>query len=358
MSGLTLPNRIVVSPMCQYSGRDGCASDWHLMHLGQFAVSGVGLVMVEMTNVEPRGRISPYCLGLYNDATEHALARVVNFCKDYGDAPIGIQLAHAGRKASVLPPWEGRKPVSINEGGWQPVGPSAISTGAVTPLPLRTAEVDELIAKFAEAARRADRCGFDAIEIHAAHGYLLHQFLSPLANQREDRYGGSLENRMRFPLAVYRAMRDVWPADKPLGVRVSATDWVEGGWNLEQTLAFANELKALGCDWIDVSSGGLVKNQQIPVGPGYQVPFAERIRQDTGLTTIVVGMITEAAQAEAIIAEGKADMVALARGMLYDPRWTWHAAEALGAKIKYPNQYLRCRPWVRNDTFAEREASK
>jgi len=295
---------------------------------------------------------------LYDQKTERALKRVVDFCKRYGNAPIGVQLAHAGRKASVMPPWEGRRPVPVEQGGWQPVAPSAIAAGANVPAALRTEEVDALIAKFADAARRAERCGFDVIEIHAAHGYLLHQFLSPLANQREDQYGGSLENRMRFPLAVYRAIREVWPDHKPLGVRVSATDWVEGGWDVEQTITFAQELKTLGCDWIDVSSGGLMKNQQVPVGPGYQVPFAEKIRHATGLTTIAVGMITEPQQAESIIAQGQADMVALARGMLYDPRWAWHAAEVLGGKVSYPNQYLRCRPWVRNDTFAEREASR
>lgn len=360
LRGLRLPNRVIVSPMCQYSGHEGCASDWHLMHLGQFAVSGVGMVIVEMTNVEPRGRISPYCLGLYNDATERALKRVVDFCKHYGNAPLGIQLAHAGRKASTTPPWEGRKRIAPGQGGWQPVAPSALAGGAggEAPAALRGEEVDQLITKFADAARRADRAGFDAVEIHAAHGYLLHQFLSPLSNQRDDRYGGTLARRMHFPLSVYRAVREVWPHDKPLGVRVSATDWVDGGWDLEQTLAFAAELKELGCDWIDVSSGGLVKDQQIPVGPGYQVPFAEKVRRETGLPTIAIGMITEPQQAESIIAQGKADMVALARGMLYDPHWAWHAAEVLGGRVSYPNQYLRCRPWVRNDIFAEKEAAR
>ena len=360
LRGLTLANRVVVSPMCQYSAQDGCASDWHLMHLGQFAVTGVGLVIIEMTNVESRGRISPYCMGLYNDSNERALSRVVKFCKEYGNSPIGIQLAHAGRKASTLPPWEGRKTVSVKEGGWQPVAPSPIAAGpgATEPVALTRGEIEDLVQAFAQAAQRAHRSGIDAIEIHAAHGYLLHQFLSPLSNRRDDEYGGTLEKRMRFPLAVFRAIRKVWPQDKPLGVRVSATDWVDGGWDLEQTLAFAHALKTLEVDWIDVSSGGLVKGQKIETGPGYQVPFAEKIRNETGVTTISVGMITEPEQAEAIVAGGKADMVALARGMLYDPHWAWHAAEALGGQVSYPNQYLRCRPWVRNDTFAEREAAR
>ncbi|TXF10799.1 NADH:flavin oxidoreductase/NADH oxidase [Pelomicrobium methylotrophicum] len=360
LRGLTLDNRIMVSPMCQYSAVDGCATDWHLMHLGQFAVSGAGLVMVEMTDVEPRGRITPYCLGLYSDANEQALKRVVDFCKRHGHARIGIQLAHAGRKASTLPPWEGRRLLRPEEGGWEPVAPSAVASGAGAAVPraLTLDEIGQIRDAFVSATQRAARIGFDAIELHCAHGYLLHQFLSPLSNHRTDRYGGSLENRMRFPLEVFAAMRAAWPEDKPLGVRVSATDWAEGGWSLPDTLAFARALKALGCDWIDVSSGGLVKNQVIETYPGYQVPFAEAVRQATGLTTIAIGMITEPRHAEAIVAHGQADMVALARGMLYDPRWAWHAAAELGATVYYPNQYLRCRPWVRHDTFAEREAAR
>ena len=360
LRGLKLANRAVVSPMCQYSAHEGSATDWHLMHLGQFAVSGVGMVIMEMTNVEPQGRITPRCMGLWSDENEAALKKVVAFCKRYGDAKFGVQLAHAGRKASTLPPWEGRRALTAAEGGWTPLAPSAIESGegSLRPRPLTADEIVGLTEAFAGAARRADRAGVEAIEIHAAHGYLLHQFLSPLSNHREDRYGGSLENRMRFPLEVFRAVRAVWPDDKPLGIRVSATDWAEGGWDLDQTLAFAHELRKLDCDWIDVSSGGLVKNQVIETGPGYQVPFAEAVRRETGLTTMAVGMITEPRQAEEIIAAGKADLVALARGMLYDPRWAWHAAHELGAEVTYPNQYLRCRPWVRNDTFAEREAAK
>jgi len=360
MRGTTLANRIMLSPMCQYSAHDGCASDWHLMHLGQFAVSGIGLVMVEMTNVEPCGRITPFCMGLYDDATEGALRRVVEFCRANGEAALGIQLAHAGRKSSVLPPWQGRKPIPVRAGGWEPLAPSAIpaGTGATTPRALSTTEIEGLIEKFATAAQRAARIGFDVVELHAAHGYLLHQFLSPLSNQRTDHFGGSFENRIRFPVEVFRAVRAVWPENRPLGVRVSATDWVEGGWDIEQTVRFARELRSAGCDWIDVSSGGLVKNQVIATGPGYQVPFADRVRRETGLTTVAIGMITEARQAESILQAGHADIIAMARGLLYDPRWAWHAADILGGEVKYPNQYLRSRPWVRNDTFAEREAAR
>jgi 2,4-dienoyl-CoA reductase-like NADH-dependent reductase (Old Yellow Enzyme family) len=343
---LTLENRIMVSPMCQYSASDGCASEWHLMHLGQFAVAGVGLLTVEMTNVEARGRISPYCMGLYSDANEQALQRVVRFCRKYGRARLAIQLAHAGRKASTRSPWEGREPLAPDDGGWQTVAPSAIaaSEDATVPKALEHDEIRSLIEAFANAARRAVRIGFDAVELHGAHGYLLHEFLSPLSNQRKDEYGGSLQNRMRFPLEVFEAVRAVWPPDKPVGMRVSATDWIDGGWTLEDTLVFAHELKARGCDWIDVSSGGMAPPESIPVGPGYQVPFAERVKAETGMVTIAVGLITEPHQAEEIIARGKADMVALARGMLYDPHWAWHAATALGAEVTYPNQYLRCRP--------------
>jgi 2,4-dienoyl-CoA reductase-like NADH-dependent reductase (Old Yellow Enzyme family) len=346
LRGLRLDNRIVVSPMCQYSADNGNAGDWHLMHLGQFSVSGAGLLMVEMTNVEARGRISPYCLGLYDDDNERALARVVAFCRRYGDIKIGVQLAHAGRKASTLPPWQGRAPLLPGEDGWQTVSASAIASSDRSPPPtaLNGDEIARLVDAFAAAAHRAHRVGFDAIELHGAHGYLLHQFLSPLSNQREDDYGGSLENRMRFPLAVFDAVRDAWPDDKPVGIRVSAIDWLAGGWSMEDTLAFGRALARRGCDWIDVSSGGLVAGENITVGPGYQVPFAEQVRKHTGLTTMAVGMITEPRQAEAIISSGRADMVALARGMLYDPRWAWHAAAELGAEVAYPNQYQRCRP--------------
>ena len=345
---LELQNRIIVSPMCQYSSNEGCVSDWHMMHLGQFAVGGAGLLIVEMTNVESKGRISPHCVGLYNDKNEDALKRVVEFCKTYGSTPIGVQLAHAGRKASTRPPWQQRAYVTPQEGGWIPVAPSAIpatENGAV-PNALEEREIDNLIDAFSTSAKRANRIGFQAIELHAAHGYLLHQFLSPLSNQRNDRYGGSLQNRMRVPLQVFEAVRAVWPEDKPIGVRVSATDWAKGGWRLEDTVKFGIELKNLGCDWIDVSSGGLVNHQDITSGPGYQVHLARAIREQVGIPTIAVGLITDPHHAESIIAKGDADAVALARGMLYNPRWVWHAAQALGAQVEYPNQYLRCHPSV------------
>ncbi len=360
LRGLTLENRIMVSPMCQYSAVEGCMTDWHLAHLGMLANSGAGLLCFEMTDVEPIGRITPGCSGLYSDANEAALGRMVAHCREHGQAKLAIQLGHAGRKASTAPPWDSRKSLRPEEGGWQPVAPSAISMGEgeLVPRALTLAEIRALVAKFADAARRVRRLGFDAIELHGAHGYLLHQFLSPLSNRREDEYGGSLANRMRFPLEVFAAVRSEWPKDKPLGVRLSCTDWAEGGWDIEQTVALARELKKLGCDWIDASSGGLVKNHAISVAPGYQVPFAERIRRETGIATIAIGLITEAAQAESIVAEGKADMVALARGFLWDPRWAWHAALELGAEPRIPPQYLRGRPAGRADVLGDRQGPR
>lgn len=342
---LKLANRIVISPMCQYSSKDGCATDWHLMHVGQFSVSGSGLMIMEMTNVEARGRITPGCMGLYNQQNEDALTRVFDFCREYRNTPIGIQLAHAGRKASTAPPWLGRGALSTQEGGWKTIAPSAIAASKDSPVPaaLSKEEVEELIEKFAASARRAERIGFEAIELHGAHGYLIHEFLSPLSNRRDDDYGGSLENRMRFLLSVFDVVRAEIPKHKPVGVRVSATDWVEGGWSIEDTVTLAILLKERGCDWIDVSSGGLVPTE-VPAAPGYQVPFSQQIREQTDINTITVGLITQPQQAEEIIASGKADMVALARGMLYDPRWTWHAATALGVDAVYPNQYERASP--------------
>lgn len=356
LRGLTLENRVMVSPMCQYSAVDGCMTDWHLAHLGMLANSGADLLCFEMTDVEPIGRITPGCSGLYSDANEESLRRVVAHCREHGQAKLAIQLAHAGRKASTAPPWDSGKKLKPDEGGWEPVAPSAVSMGEGewVPRALTLAEIKSLIAKFADAARRVRRLGLDAIELHAAHGYLMHEFLSPLSNRRDDEYGGSLAKRMRFPLEVFNAVRAEWPQDKPLGVRVSCTDWTEGGWDIEQTVAFARELKELGCDWIDASSGGLVKNQVIPVAPGYQVPFAERIRKETGITTIAIGLITDAREAERIVAEGKADMVALARGFLWDPRWAWHAALELGASSRIPRQYLRGRPAGRADALGAR----
>jgi 2,4-dienoyl-CoA reductase-like NADH-dependent reductase (Old Yellow Enzyme family) len=357
LRGLALENRIMVSPMCQYSAVEGSMTDWHLAHLGMLANSGAALLCFEMTDVEPIGRITPGCSGLYSDANEAALRRVVAHCREHGRAKLAIQLGHAGRKASTAPPWDSRKTLAPAEGGWEPVAPSAIpmGEGELTPRALTLAEITAIVARFADAARRARRLGFDAIELHGAHGYLLHQFLSPLSNRRTDEYGGSLANRMRFPLEVFSAVRAEWPEDRPLGMRVSCTDWAAGGWDIEQTVEFARELKAVGCDWIDASSGGLVKHQAIPAGPGYQVPFAERIRKDVGITTIAIGLITEARHAETIVAEGKADMVALARGFLWEPRWGWHAALELGAEPQMPPQYLRGRPAARAPGTEERQ---
>ena len=356
---LEIQNRVMVSPMCQYSATEGSPGPWHHMHLGQFAASGVGLLCIEMTNIEAAGRITPHCMGLYSDDNESALRQVVNFCKDIADTPIALQLAHAGRKASSARPWEGRKPILPSDGGWEVVAPSAIALqdGAPVPRELGSTEIADMVNKFADAARRAERIGIDALELHAAHGYLLHEFLSPISNRRTDNYGGSLDNRMRFVLEVFEATRAAWPVTKPLGIRLSATDWIDGGWDIDQSITLCKLLKQSGCDWIDVSSGGLAPDQVVPVGPGYQVPLSERIRQETGLITIAVGLITEPRQAETILSEGKADMVALGRGMLYNPRWVWHAADQLGAQIKYPQQYQRCRPSQHDDVFGERNAA-
>lgn len=343
---LTLSNRIVISPMCQYSAEHGQATDWHLIHLGHMALSGAGLLFIEATAVAAEGRITAGDLGLWSDQTEAALVRVIKAIRQYSPIPIAIQLAHAGRKASTQVPWEGGKSITPEQGGWQTLAPSALPYDAddMPPLALDAAGLQRIKLDFVAAAQRAHRLGIDVIELHAAHGYLLHEFLSPLANDRNDEYGGSLENRMRFPLEVFEAVRQALPDDKPIGVRISATDWVPQGWDIEQSVVFAKELQQRGCAFIDVSSGGLSPLQQIPLSPGYQVPFAERIRRETGLLTIAVGLITEPEQAETIIALRQADMVALARGMLYDPRWPWHAAAYLEAQVDAPKQYWRSQP--------------
>jgi 2,4-dienoyl-CoA reductase-like NADH-dependent reductase (Old Yellow Enzyme family) len=351
LRSLELPNRIVVSPMCQYSAADGTVGDWHIMHLGQFAVSGAGIVFVEASGVEAAGRISPGCVGLYSDENEAALARVVRFFRDFGNARIGIQLAHAGRKGSTAVPWKGGKPLGKEEGAWVTVAPSAVpyAPGWHTPEALDEAGLERVRGAFAAAAERALRLDLDAIEIHSAHGYLLHEFLSPLSNRRNDAYGGPLESRMRFPLEVFEAVRAVWPEDRPLGVRLSATDWIEGGWYVESSVRYATALLERGCDFIDVSSGGLAPEQKIVSAPGYQTGFADEIRRATGAAVISVGRITEPHQAETILASGQADMIAMARGMLYDPRWPWHAAEALGAQAAFPPQYLRAHPSMQGE---------
>lgn len=340
-----LPNRIIVAPMCQYSADGGSVTDWHLMHLGQFAVSGVGLVFVEATGVEPEGRITPGCVGLYSDDNEAALKRVVDFCKSYGNTKIGMQLAHAGRKASTDFPWVGGKPIPVDDArGWQTVSASETpyADGWQTPKALSIDDLQRMKQAFVDATERCIRIGFDVLELHMAHGYLFHQFLSPISNERTDQYGGSLENRMRYPLEVFDAVRAVWPKGLPLGVRFSATDWVEGSsWDIAESSEFAKALKNHDCDFVDVSSGGNSPEQQIEAGPGYQTGLASDIRQASGIPTMAVGQITSPQQAEAIVRSGQADMVALARGMLYNPRWAWHAAEALHAEAAYAPQYMR-----------------
>jgi 2,4-dienoyl-CoA reductase-like NADH-dependent reductase (Old Yellow Enzyme family) len=356
VGSLELGNRIVIAPMCQYSADEGRATDWHVIHLGNLALSGAGILITEATAVTPEGRISPDDLGLWSDGTEEALGRVLGIVRRYSTMPIAIQLAHAGRKASTRVPWEGGKQIRPGEGrGWPTVAPSALpfGEGEDPPLALDGDGIAALRAAFGEAARRAGRLGLDAVQIHGAHGYLLHQFLSPLSNLREDAYGGTLENRMRFPLEVFDAVRAAFPAVRPVSVRVSGTDWAEGGWDLEQTIAFARELKARGCDAIHVSSGGLTPRQRIPVGPSYQVPLARAVKAATGLPTIAVGLITGYDQAEAIVGTGDADMVAIARTILYEPRWPWHAAAHLGATVKAPKQYLRSQPHRYRNLFED-----
>lgn len=356
---LELANRVVIAPMCQYSADDGSMSDWHMLHLGSLANSGAGLLIVEATGVELEGRISLGCPALDSDEHEAAMKRVIDACKRFGTAKLGIQLGHAGRKASTQRPWEGGKPLKAGEGAWQTKGPSAMPFAPDwhVPTAMTIADIEALKAKFVEATKRADRIGYDLIEIHGAHGYLMHQFVSPLSNTRNDQYGGSLENRIRLPLEVFAAMRAVWPAHKPLGIRISAVDWVEGGLSLEETITYAKKLEAAGCDFIDVSSGGNDPNQKIVLGPGYQVPFAEAIKKATTgkMTVMAVGLITEAEQAEEVVASGKADMVALARGFLDDPHWGWHAAYKLGAEVPVSNQYARAtlKTWAPAKRYTE-----
>ncbi|WP_316190633.1 MULTISPECIES: NADH:flavin oxidoreductase/NADH oxidase [unclassified Bradyrhizobium] len=353
LRGLELANRIMVSPMCQYSADDGAANDWHFTHINMLALSGASMFCIEATHVEPIGRITPGCLGLWDDDTESALKPILASVRKHSKTAVAMQLAHAGRKGSSYRPWEGGQQIPFSQGGWQTVAPSAIphKEGEAAPLALDSAGLARVSAAFVDAGRRADRLGIDALELHGAHGYLLHQFLSPLSNQRTDQYGGSLDNRMRFPLEVFEAVRAVFPAHKPVGMRVSATDWVEGGWDLAQTIVFAQELKRRGVDWIDVSSGGVSPLQKIALGPSYQVPFAQAVKQATELPTIAVGLITQPQQAEEIVASGKAHMVALARGMLYDPRWGWHAAAELGGQVSAPPQYWRSQPSTHKELF-------
>lgn len=340
--GVTLKNRIVMSPMCEYSSVDGFATDWHLVHLGTRAVGGVSLVIAEATAVTPEGRISPADLGIWNDAHIEGLRRCTTFITNHG-AVAGIQLAHAGRKASTRPPREGGGPITIAEGGWQTVAPSSIPYRESDPIPdpLTESDIQTVIVAFAAATRRALDAGFRVIELHAAHGYLLHEFLSPISNHRDDRYGGSFENRTRFVCEVVQAVRAILPDDFPLFIRISATDWAPGGWDADQSVQLARILIPLGVDLIDCSSGALVPGVRIPVGPGYQVQFAERIRRETGILTGAVGLITEPAQANNIIEEGRADVVILARQLLREPYFALHAAKQLGVSVPWPVQYER-----------------
>jgi 2,4-dienoyl-CoA reductase-like NADH-dependent reductase (Old Yellow Enzyme family) len=351
---LALANRIVIAPMCQYSAVEGTPGDWHMIHLGHLALSGAGLLVVEATAVSAEGRITPGDLGLYSDANEAGLARILKAIRAHAPIAVAMQLAHAGRKASSRAPWDGGAQIpSDAPDGWKAEAPSALphADGEEPPQALDSAGLERVRASFVQAAQRAARLGLDGLEIHAAHGYLLHQFLSPLANRREDRYGGSLENRMRFPLEVFEAVRAAYPAELPVWVRVSATDWVPNGWDIEGTIALARALKARGCAAIHVSSGGVSPAQKIPLGPGYQVPYAARVKAEVGLPTIAVGLVTEPEQAESIIAQGEADAVCLARAMLYDPRWPWHAAARLGAHVRAPKQYWRSQPREFKDLF-------
>ena len=341
---VTIKNRIVVSPMCQYSAQDGIPNSWHMVHLGSRAVGGAGLVTAEATGVSAEGRITPDDLGIWNDQQMEAFKPIVAFIKENGSVP-GIQLAHAGRKSSHAAPWKGGKGLTPQQDGWTVFAPSAIAYAPTSPTPqeMTKQDIKQMISDFGAATQRAHNAGFEVIELHMAHGYLLHEFLSPLTNQRQDEFGGSFENRMRAPLMVVDEVRKVLPQDLPLFVRISATDWADGGWDLPQSIAFAKELKKRGVDLVDCSSGGAVQHQKISVGPGYQVPFAEAIKKEVGIATGAVGMITEAQQAEDILSSGKADMVLLARELLRHPYWPLHAAKKLGVDLSWPVQYDRAK---------------
>lgn len=347
IGSLALPNRIVIAPMCQYSAVDGALTDWHLIHLGHLALSGAGLLIIEATAVSPEGRITFGDAGLWDDATEAAMARVLAGMRTHSSMPIAIQIAHAGRKASCDLPWHrGAQIAPDAPNGWPALAPSSLpfNPGDAPPLALDAEGLARLRTRFADTAARAVRLGFDAIEIHAAHGYLLHEFLSPLSNRRDDAYGGSLANRMRFPLEIFDSVRAAVPASTPVTVRISASDWVPGGWDIDESIIFARELESRGCAAIHVSSGGNSPAQAITLGPGYQLHFARAIKAAVAMPVIGVGLITDPHQAEAVIADGDADMVGLARAMLYNPRWPWHAAAALGAQVTPPPQYLRSNP--------------
>ncbi len=342
---LVLSNRIVVSSMLTNASVNGCATDWHVMHYGNLAISGMGMINFEATAVEEIGRIGPRCLGLYSDEAEDALGRVVRFCRANSETKLGLQLAHAGRKGAIAPDSVPRRAMTVEEGGWRVVSSSAYEDGIhARPDPLDNAGIKALIEAWKRSTARASRLGFDSLDLHFAHGYLINQFLSPLINSRTDGYGGSRDGRMRLALEIFEACRAVWPAEKPIGVRISATDWAEGGWNIQDSVALARELRSLGCDYICASSGGVVASQKIAMGPGYQVPLAEKIRRDSGIVTMAVGQITEPDQAESILAASQADLIALGRRMLYNPRWAWHAAVHFGIHLPYHFRYRLCHP--------------
>jgi 2,4-dienoyl-CoA reductase-like NADH-dependent reductase (Old Yellow Enzyme family) len=345
LRGTTFANRVFVSPMCEYSAVDGVPQDWHLVHLGSFARGGAGLVFTEATAVTPEGRISPQDTGIWNDEQVAAWRRIVAFIRSQETIP-GIQLAHAGRKASTAPPWTGGAHVPPADGGWTDVrAPSAVAFGALpTPDEMSVGQIGDVVESFAAAARRALDAGFEVAEIHSAHGYLLHEFLSPLSNRRTDSYGGDFDNRIRIVVRVVDAVRRVWPEDAPLFVRLSSTDWVEGGWTPDDTVRLAAVLRDHGVDLVDCSSGGTSPDAQIPLGPGYQVPFAARVRREAGIASGAVGLITEPQQAEKVIADGEADVIFLARALLREPHWPLRAAHELGADVRWPPQYLRARP--------------
>lgn len=354
LGNLELSNRIVIAPMCMYSAEHGKMTDWHIQHLGSMTQSGAGMLFIEATAVEPQGRISYGDVGLWDDLTEQAMGRVLESVRRYSDMPIGIQLGHAGRKASCEIPWVGQGQIAPDEElGWQTMSASNLpyTSSDNPPYAMTLDDITAVKSSFVSAAQRAADLELDAIEIHAAHGYLLHQFLSPLANVREDQYGGALENRMRLVSEIFTAVREVFPAEKPVGVRISATDWVEGGWDVESSIELAKLLDSQGCDFIHVSSAGLSENQQIEVAPGYQVPFAEQIKAHVSMPVIAVGLITQAQQAEHILQAEQADGIALARGMLFDPRWPWHAAQELGEHAHSAPQYLRSAPHGHKDLF-------
>lgn len=354
----TLPNRITVAPMCQYSAVDGSMTDWHLMHLGNMALSGASMLVIEATGIVPEGRITPQCVGLYSDANEAALARAVKFVRSVSPIVLGIQLGHAGRKASAHRPWNGRGALKPNEGAWITEAPSAIPLASDWPMPhaLSIQEIERLKQAAVAAVQRAARIGLDFVELHSTHGYLFSEFLSPLANKRTDNYGGSLENRMRWPLEVFRAMRAAWPADKFMGAKISGADFAEGGWMPDDAVVYAAELKKAGAAYVTVSGGGVALDAKVPIGPGYQVPFAQRVKRETGITTGAVGLITDPQQAEDIIAAGRSDFISLARALLFNPRWPQHAAVTLGAEgVPYAPQYDRSSPklWPPGKTFGK-----